>query len=477
VSDADLVVRLDTSLPASLPVGRGTAIFCHGACFHRTEPLRGLEILVGEEAHRPAAWRMPRLDLYQLLDDSRAYRSGFWATLPVEPRDRPGTVELRVAAELASGARIVAPLGRIEIVEPPPREALGRRAPIAVCMATYDPDPRLFRAQVESLRAQTDRDWMCLVGDDCSRPERFAEIEEVLGDDPRFVVSRSPERLGYYRNFERLLRMVPADAELVALCDHDDRWYPEKLEVLRGALGDARLVYSDQRLVDADGRVLRDTLWRGRRNNHTNLASLLVANSITGAATLFRREVAELAVPFPDPPGWQFHDHWIGLVALATGDVAYVDRPLYDYVQHPGAVVGQAIGTDSPAPRGRLRGWRGAYFYGYLSRELLAQALLVRCAGALSASKRRTLERFVAAGRSPLALAWLAARPLRRLAGATETLGTESELARGILWRHLIQARTGRRETPEGSPYDATCPPLDADRLGQDRLGAWRARV
>ena len=82
--------------------------------------------------------------------------------------------------------------------------------------------------------------------------------------------------------------------------------------MLRAALGGAMLVYSDQRLVDADGRVLRDTLWEGRRNNHTDLASLLVANTITGAAMLFRREVAELALPFPDAPGVQFHDALAG---------------------------------------------------------------------------------------------------------------------------------------------------------------------
>ena len=89
----------------------------------------------------------------------------------------------------------------------------------------------------------------------------------------------------------------------VALCDQDDRWHPEKLAVLREAIGGAGLVYSDQRLVDADGRVLRDTLWHGRRNNHTDLTSMLVANTITGAAMMLRREVAELALPFPDTPG------------------------------------------------------------------------------------------------------------------------------------------------------------------------------
>lgn len=488
MADGDLVVRLDTRLPASLPVGRGTAVFCLGACFHRHEPLSALELLVDGEPHRPAAWRMPRLDLFQVLppDLARCYRSGFWATLPIQAREVPGTIELDVAARLASGARLVAPLGRIDVVEAPePPSYPGLPMPsgaglIAVCMATFDPDMELFRAQIESLRAQTDTRWICLISDDCSATEGFDEISATVAGDARFVVSRSLGRLGYYRNFERALRMVPPEAELVALCDHDDRWYPEKLEVLRDALGGSQLVYSDQRLVDREGRVLRDTLWKGRRNNHTNLASLLIANTITGAATLFRREVAELALPFPEAPGWQFHDHWIGLVALASGDVAYVDRPLYDYVQHGGAVVGQAAAADDTGKatgRGSTRGWRAAYFYGYLVREVLAQALLARSSAVLSGPKRRALKRFTSADRTLLGLSWLAARPLRRLVGLNDTLGTEGELAHGILWRHLVRLRTGRRETPGRSPYDASCPPLHAGTLGQDRLARWRSTV
>ena len=67
-----------------------------------------------------------------------------------------------------------------------------------------------------------------------------------------------------------------------------------------------------------------------------------------------RREVVERALPFPEVPGEQYHDHWLGLVAMTLGDVAYVDRPLYDYVQHGGAALGHAaanagIGGHGPA--------------------------------------------------------------------------------------------------------------------------------
>ena len=75
---------------------------------------------------------------------------------------------------------------------------------------------------------------------------------------------------------------------------------------------------------------------------------------------LMRREVADLAVPFPDTPGMDFHDHWIALTALALGDIAYVDRPLYDYVQHDAAVFG-GDARDTPLDdQRRPYRWRAA---------------------------------------------------------------------------------------------------------------------
>jgi hypothetical protein len=94
--------------------------------------------------------------------------------------------------------------------------------------------------------------------------------------------------------------------------------------------------------------------------------------------------------------------------------------------------------------------------------------LLARYGHALPARKRRSLEAFVAADRSSFALAWLAGRAARALAGSNETLGTELELARGILWRRLIGVT--RRS-------DASCPPLDAAALGQNRLRRWLSGV
>lgn len=484
-----LVAALERPLPPTLPVGRATALFCVGFCFHPAQAITELSILVDGEPHAPSAFAMPRPDL------AEPRHSGFWATVPVAARGRPGTVVVEVTAQLADGSRCTAPLGRVDVIEdiaPSPLNPRPQRAGdglIAVCMATFEPDLALFKIQLQSLRAQTEEQWACVISDDCSRPEHFNAILEAIGDDERFAVSRSEQRLGFYRNFERALALAPAHAKLLALCDQDDRWHSDKLQTLRAALGGATLVYSDQRIVDADGRVLRETLWKGRRNNHTDLAAMLVANTITGAATLFTRELMQLALPFPDTPGFQFHDHWLAVAALAAGDVAYVERPLYDYVQHTGAVFGDVTHGKSPGgpgrgARARLRSrlrlrprtnWRAAYFYGYLSREVQARVLLARLDERLSPRKRAVLERFVAADSSLGALGWLAGRALHPLAGRTETLGSELELAEGVVWKMLAVAQTRRRDGATGPLTDASIPP--PQEFSQRRLRRWRSRV
>jgi glycosyltransferase involved in cell wall biosynthesis len=477
-----LELNVEWPLPARLPPATATAALLSGTCFHRRRGIEKLAIVVGARAYRPAAFGMPRPDVARAAGGAaeHGYRSGFWGIVPLEA-PAAGGLDVALALRLTSGEELLAPVGRIEVTEPRSPPALGARPErgggglIAICMATFEPDMRLFRTQIDSLRSQGDRSWICLISDDHSSTERFDEMIAVLDGDPRFAVSRSEERGGFYRNFERALGLVPREAELVALSDQDDRWHSGKLEALRAALrGGAVLAYSDLRLVDADGRVLRETFWQGRRNNHTNLASMLVANTVGGAAMLFRREIAELALPFPELPGLQFHDHWLGVLALAAGDLAYVERPLYDYVQHRGAVFGDvSLGTAAPAAGrgGPLANWRAAYFHGYLARDLLAQTILLRCRGRLSAPKRRVLRRFAASARSPIAWAWLAARSGRALAGRNETLGSEIQLAQGLLWRRLaaLCARSPLKRC------DASMPPPGS--FNQKRLRRWRARL
>jgi glycosyltransferase involved in cell wall biosynthesis len=456
----DLLLGLDYSLPRTLAVGAGTALFVGGWCFSPRARISSLAFLVDGEAQPAPAYGMPRRDVHDGVSPDApkaSFRSGFWGVLRIAPTEPGAEIELLLRAGLEDGSEAVAELGRIPVAAPPRPLDAGRERDspeplVAICMATHEPSLPLFRRQLDSIRTQSHDNWVCVVSDDCTNPERFAAMLREVEDDDRFLVSRSQCRLGFYGNFERALSLAPEAARYVAMADQDDFWHPDKLSTLLQRLGRAKLVYSDARITATDGTLVSHTYWGERRNNHRDLSSLLVANSVTGAASLFPRELLDYALPFPPGQFSHFHDHWVALTALALGDVAYVDRPLYDYVQHTGAVLGHARANRPPAALGerfralrkplrdRVRRWRLTYFVDVCRLIQFATVLRMRCGESMPPAKRRALDRFLRADRSPLALGGLLARAGRELVGRPETLGAELGLFFGFSWRHILRA-------------------------------------
>ena len=489
-----LRVGLDVPLPGELAIGKGTALFVCGTCFHRDARIRSLAFVLDGVEQLVAAHSMPRLDYFASLHPGvdpyasrrlssdpaseedplmHSYRSGFWGIVRIDPRGGESS-ELLLRAGLVGGGEATAPLARLQLTTLPPRPTVAAPVPgggplVAICMASYEPPIDLFRHQVESIRAQTHRNWLCVISDDCSSPESFAAIQAEVGDDPRFVVSRSPRRLGFYLNFQRALTMSPRNADYVALADQDDRWYPDKLEALLQRIGSAQLVYSDARVISRDGGLLSPTYWSKRRNNHSDIVSVLVANSVTGAASLFRRELLDYVLPFPPSQFAHFHDHWIGLTALARGEIAFLDRAVYDYVQHDEAALGHAeanrmvalrerLGSLKRDPRERARMWRLHYFVDVARLTECATILRMRGGAEMETRKRRALDRFLRTDRSAVALARLWARGARELIGRPETLGAEWMLAYAFTWRRLLAA-SARDRPVKGLRLDAVPPP------------------
>ena len=452
-------------------MGGGTAFVLGGHCYDRAQRTRGLAVRIGGTTQPVERFGLPRDDVYETLapDDParpRAYRSGFVALVDLAPLDRPMRLELELVLSLADGNSRAVPLGAVEAE---PQLAVPGDAPapgfpslpgprVAICMATYEPPADLLRRQLDSIRAQTHGNWICLISDDGSSEGAFGELLAQTEGDERFAVSRSPERLGFYRNFERALSMAPGSADYVAFCDQDDRWNADKLERLIGGIGNAQLIYSDARIVSPEDELVRPSYWTERRNNHTNFASLLLANSVTGAASMFRRDVLEDALPFPPRLARAFHDHWIALVAMARGELAYLDEPLYDYVQHEQAVIGHSQANRRPRSvrshlMERLRnptgGSRVVYYYDWHQQLLLAEVLRLRCGSRMAPDKRRTLKRLLSADERVTSLAWLLGR-------RTQTaVGPRRDPRPGALLRPRAAQEAGRlgvdgrQETPE----------------------------
>ncbi|HEY8724879.1 MAG TPA: glycosyltransferase [Gaiellaceae bacterium] len=323
---------------------------------------------------------------------------------------------------------------------------------VAICMATHEPPETLFEKQVESIRRQTRGRFICLISDDASSERAWERIQRTVAGDPRFSVSRAPTRLGFYGNFERALFLVPTEATYVALADQDDEWHEDKLEVLVRAIetSGAELAYSDMTIVDERGRTLRTSYWDDRRNASTDLGSLLLMNTVTGASSLFRRALLEDALPFPPRLGSGYHDHWIACVALARGSITFVDRPLYAYVQHDANAAGafvpspdyrgglaHALGRVVRSPRRRLRSTfehAGTYADEAARVELFARTLDLRLGDRVDGRKRAALLR-ASRLRSAGSVLWLLTRSARDVRGRSETLGAELQLLKGLAWQ------------------------------------------
>ena len=273
---------------------------------------------------------MPRPDVHERLYDryrhvsGREHLSGFWTTATL-PAGAPGeSVDIELVWRLVGGGEVrhlIASVARPTSGEtaPVPWRPATDTASVAIAMATYDPDLELFERQIESIRTQRFTNWICVISDDASPPVTYDAMIELLEGDPRFVVDRSVVNRGFYRNFERALTLVPREATHVALSDQDDRWYPEKLDVLLGALDaapEAHLAYSDMRIVDETGAVASDTFWTDRDNNSSDTGLLFFANTVTGAASLLSREAVATALPFPPQIGGQYHDQWLSLIHI-----------------------------------------------------------------------------------------------------------------------------------------------------------------
>ena len=288
------------------------------------------------------------------------------------------------------------------------------------------------------------------------------------------------------------------------MADQDDDWRPDKLATLLGALGDAQLVYSDQRVISPPGELVADTYWSTRRNNHTDITSLLVANSVTGAASLFPRAAARRRAAVPARP-----------VRPLPRPLDRPGRPVArrHRLRRPAAVRLRAARRRRARPRGRqprdgpARPPRPAGRRPARADRPVADALLRgqpapgpagRDARDARGRPDRAGEAAGACPRSPppTTRCWrwarLAARAVPELAGRRpETLGAEVGLSLAYLWRGLLRA-SARGDRPRADaaaglgtaaePGAAARPQGPGCRIGahrgrQDRAaGAGRAR-
>src|SRR6476469_6792373 len=372
-ADRDPGLHFDLAVPSIVAVGQGQVLELTGWVTHASIGVRSVSVRAGSR-EVPANRGHYRPDVAAALRPGGVRvpdGSGVTVRIPIAATDAPGVLPLELLVTLDDGTVLSRRLPTVSLtarnLAPVDVRWPADGPKVAICMATYRREPNVLAQQQDSIRAQKHTNWVCVISDDASGDDHVAAIRRLVDGDERFVVVAGEVNVGFYRNFERSLTLAPADADFVALSDQDDVWDADKLDTLLDRFDDpaVTLAYAGMRLVDSRDEVVAQSFWRHRRNQWDDLDSMLLLNTVTGAASMLRAQVVrEQVLPFPPGTPSAFHDQWTSVVALAAGRVVYVDRPLHSYRQHDAAVSGRRDNRRDeglPTGLGWLRVLRGRH--------------------------------------------------------------------------------------------------------------------
>lgn len=214
---------------------------------------------------------------------------------------------------------------------------------VCIFLATYNGEKYLSE-QLDSIAAQTHRNWKIIASDDGSIDstlEILIEYQKRWGLE-KLEIRFGPKR-GFAQNFLGLACDPNIKADFFAFCDQDDVWFADKLEVAvqnisENASFNELYVYCGRtRYVAEDLKVIGDSpLFVFPRTFRNALVQ-----SIAGGNTMVFNNSTKLLLEKTGPLQVVSHDWWIYILVTGAGGKVYFDSiPHLLYRQHPGALIG-----------------------------------------------------------------------------------------------------------------------------------------
>ena len=217
---------------------------------------------------------------------------------------------------------------------------------ISVALATYN-GARYLQEQLESIAAQTLLPGELVISDDGSTDDTLSTVSFFAQTAP-FPVRVLPrdQRRGFADNFLHCARSC--HNELIAFCDQDDVWQPDKLAIGCSRLEADGSLLAIHRLILVNQNLQVQGVWTQGIEADAVFEPLVLDPYINGWGNtmLFRRELVS-GIPYdhrptqPEAHGRPMsHDFWIYTLAAALGRVSHITEPLILYRQHGNNAMG-----------------------------------------------------------------------------------------------------------------------------------------
>ena len=222
---------------------------------------------------------------------------------------------------------------------------------IDIALASYNGE-NYISEQIESILAnQIDTDGFALgsiiVSDNMSTDNTVSIVNEITTRHPNVKLYPNENR-GIINNFNHAL--AQCTAEYVMLCDQDDIWLHNKIQLSLQKLLELErcygkncplLVFTDLHVTDSKLNITADSFFKAQRlipDSYQYPKHIFLANVAPGCTMIMNRKLLELACPVPAYAA--MHDWWLILVASTFGQVAHLDQATILYRQHENNQVG-----------------------------------------------------------------------------------------------------------------------------------------
>lgn len=221
---------------------------------------------------------------------------------------------------------------------------------IYIAMATYNGE-KFLKEQLNSIVNQTYKDWVLYVSDDCSTDNTLSILHHYQSLYPKKIniIENDTPSKSAENNFFNLILKLKNKCDYLSLCDQDDVWLENKLEITLNHIKSLEdkyskntplLVHTDLKVVDENLNIISNSFFEFQNISpqRTNLNQLLVQNNITGCTTMINK--ACLSLITQKPKQCTMHDWWIGLIACCFGKIGYLTTQTMLYRQHSNNQVG-----------------------------------------------------------------------------------------------------------------------------------------
>ena len=213
---------------------------------------------------------------------------------------------------------------------------------VYILLTTYNTKIDYLKQQIESILNQTYKNLNLIISDDCSPNEEVRTIlKEYEKKDNRIKLHFQEKNLGCTKSFEYLLKQSTAD--YIAFSDHDDIWYPNKIEESLKAIKEENvsLVYCDANQIDENDNILNESYLRYKNMPIVKGRDFILPYSrhiAIGCSQMITKEVKDKMLPFTE--NTFAHDWHSAYIASNINGIYCIDKPLFGYRIHENNIFG-----------------------------------------------------------------------------------------------------------------------------------------